>query len=169
MSFSPRLRRVRPALERLEDRSVPAGLAFDSAFHFGGDSRQTGTSIATDSFGNVYVAGYFVNSMDADPGPGEFLLTSGAGTASFVAKYSALGTLDWAYALSAGLPDLDLDAGNNVYVTGTLQGTATFGSTTLTAQGYSDVFLTKLSSAGVFQWATRFGSAVDAIGNGDYG
>ncbi len=145
-------------VEQFEDRLVP-DLGFGSAFHFGGDSSQTGYSVAADGAGNTYVSGVFVDQVEV--APGQILSNSPGNSGTFVAKYTASGDLLWAQRLAQGYTDLTLDGNNNVYVTGRLIGTATFGSTTLTSQGYADVFLTKLNTDGVFQWATRFGSAVD--------
>lgn len=152
-------RSVRLSLERLEDRTVPA-LVFDSAFHFGGDSLQEGNSVAADSSGNVYVGGYFIEQVELAPGQ---ILFPGSGETKggFVASYSASGGLRWAHQLGVGHAHLALDAGNNVYVTGILRGSQTFDGTTLTSQGETDVFLTKLNSAGDFLWATRFGSVLN--------
>ena len=50
---------------------------FDWAGDFGGTgSISVGSSIATDAAGNVYTTGYFQGTIDFDPGPGTFLLTS---------------------------------------------------------------------------------------------
>jgi hypothetical protein len=67
-----------------------------------------------------------------------------------------------------------LDGGGNAYVTGWFDGTADFGSYSLTSAGDEDIFVTKLDSGGTVQWAKRmggtsfdygFGIAVD--GDGD--
>ncbi len=65
---------------------------------------------------------------------------------------------------------IDTDASGNSYVTGTFQGTASFGSTSLTAVGWEDIFIAKLNSNGDFLWAKRAAGsakaiASDALGN----
>jgi len=77
------------------------------------------------------------------------------------------------------------DTSGNSYIAGGFSGSGTFGSTILTAVGYQDIFVIKLNSSGVVQWARSFGGAggwdsvatpngiaVDASGNvtvaGDY-
>lgn len=47
----------------------------------------------------------------------------------------------------------------SAFVVGRFSGTATFGTTTLTAVGGLDVFVAKLSAAGSWQWATQAGGA----------
>lgn len=67
-----------------------------------------------------------------------------------------------------------IDGSGNVYVTGSFGGIATFGNTTLTSAGSSDVFITKYDESGALQWVQKAGSrgpdvgqniAVDRSGN----
>jgi hypothetical protein len=86
----------------------------------------------------------------------------------------------WQWAVSGGGTDPDAsfaiarDSAGFLYVAGQFQGTATFGSTTLTSAGGNDVFVAKLDANGNFLWATRAGGpgadhaatvAVDSNGN----
>lgn len=52
-----------------------------------------------------------------------------------------------------------LDPAGNSLVTGTFNGTATFGATTLTSAGQSDVFVAKYDPNGLLLWARRAGGA----------
>lgn len=87
-------------------------------------------------------------------------------------------TVPWA--ATAGGPGSDighaiaLDPAGNAFVTGTFNGTATFGATTLTSAGLSDIFVAKYDPNGQLLWARRAGGAgydngagiaVDAAGN----
>src|SRR5262245_61832763 len=89
-----RSRRV--GLERLEDRLAPVG-DFGFAFGLGGPANDQGLAIATDSAGNVFVAGAFAGSVDFDPGPGAVTLSAAGSDATvadaFVAKYDPAGAL----------------------------------------------------------------------------
>src|ERR1700741_3832571 len=72
-----------------------------------------------------------------------------------------------------------LDAGGNTYITGSFQGTVTFGAgeanqTVLNSAGNQDIFIAKYNSLGALQWAKRAGGSnvdsangivVDAAGN----
>ncbi|NBV14813.1 MAG: hypothetical protein EBS07_12230 [Sphingobacteriia bacterium] len=66
------------------------------------------------------------------------------------------------------------DATGNIYVTGYMNGSVTFGSTTITSAGSDDIFIAKYTSAGVLSWVQRigggavdqgFGIATDPSGN----
>lgn len=62
-----------------------------------------------------------------------------------------------------------MDGGSNIafssqgyiYVTGTFENTATFGSTTLSSHGGNDIFIAKLDTAGNFIWTIGFGGIDD--------
>lgn len=103
------------------------------------------------------------------------LTSTTSGNDIFVAKRSPGG--QWLWAARAGSDAADrgtaiaVDAQGNVYLTGYFgygsflvtvpNFTATFGSTTLTSAGRSDLFVAKLNAAGQWQWATRAGGTSD--------
>ncbi|UCF49216.1 MAG: SBBP repeat-containing protein, partial [Thermoplasmatales archaeon] len=69
---------------------------------------------------------------------------------------------------------VEIDTNGNIYMTGWFNGTALFGDTTLISQGDWDVYVAKLDSDGIWQWAVRAGGtnydggydiAVDNSGN----
>lgn len=49
------------------------------------------------------------------------------------------------------------DNSSNIYVTGSFSGVVNFGCATLAATGASDIFVMKLNSSGICQWARRMG------------
>jgi hypothetical protein len=147
-----------------------------------GGSATNGASIAVDVAGNVYTTGSFQGTVDFDPGPGTFNLTSAGLGDVFVSKLDKDGAFVWAKQLG----DLNIDSGTsiavdaagNVYATGYFTGTADFdpgpGTFPLTSAGSNDVFVSKFTSAGAFVWAKQIGGteqdvgtsiAVDAAGN----
>ena len=68
------------------------------AKQMGGNSSDYGLAIATDASVNVYTTGYFIGTVDFDPGPGVFNLTSVGSTDIFITKFDAGGNLVWAKA-----------------------------------------------------------------------
>ncbi|MEZ6049598.1 MAG: FG-GAP-like repeat-containing protein, partial [Planctomycetaceae bacterium] len=128
-------------------------------------------AVATDASGNVYAAGLFTSEVDFDPGVNTTLLNSTAGRDDlFVAKLTEQGDLVWAKAMfssdntSVQIPyDIEVDENADLYVTGRFSGTTDFdpgpGVFNLTSVGARDVFVLKLDSDGVLDWADSFGSS----------
>lgn len=126
---------------------------------------ESAQSIKLDVFGNIYFVGSFSSTLDLDPGPGIFNLTSTGNTDVFISKWDNAGNFIWAKQIggisSDGANDMYLDTASNVFVTGKFEGTVDFdpGSAAfnLTALGQNDVFLIKLDSSGNFVWANQLG------------
>ncbi|NLF70850.1 MAG: hypothetical protein GX575_17605, partial [Candidatus Anammoximicrobium sp.] len=146
----------------------PTTAEFGFALRAGSTSNDWGKGVATDAAGNVYVTGIFQGTVDFDPGAGVVNLTSSAGGEDvFVAQYTAAGALGWVRQLGASGNDegygIAVDGAGNVYTTGCFEGTVDFdpgiGTYTLTSAGYSDVFISKLDSAGNFLWARKLGGS----------
>jgi hypothetical protein len=53
-------------------------------------------SLANTTSGTPYISGYFIDSIDFDPGTGTQMLHSAGSLEAFVAKYDANGDLVWA-------------------------------------------------------------------------
>jgi len=128
-----------------------------------------------DAAGNVYTLGYFYGTIDADPGPGTYELTSSGSGDNFLYKLDAAGNFVWAKQWSTGgytsQNSVAIDATGNVYITGYFSGTVDFdpgaGTYNLTAAGstgMSDMFLCKLDAAGNFLWAKQSGGPSNDIG-----
>ncbi|MCB9317449.1 MAG: SBBP repeat-containing protein, partial [Lewinellaceae bacterium] len=133
----------------------------------GGPASDIGFGIATDASGNVYVTGGFTGSATFGS---QTVNASGGGTDVFIAKYDATGNVLWV--VSGGGFDTDFgsdiaaDASGNVYVTGEFQGTAGFGSQTLTSAGDVDAFVVKYDASGNVLWARSGGAGNFDTGNG---
>jgi hypothetical protein len=123
----------------------------------GGTGNEEGENLTTDSNGNVYVVG---NNQNPTVTFGSITLTGGY---YFIVKYNAGGTEQWAKVLEGYAYGVVTDNADNIYITGSYGGTKSFGSTTLTSAGESDVFIAKLDPSGNFIWAKSAGGA-----NGDY-
>lgn len=149
---------------------------------FGSTDWDKGNSIALDNSGNIYATGFFSDTVDFDPGPGVFNLTSVGITDIFICKLDASGNYLWAK--SVGGTDYDFgisiktDDSGNVYTTGNFLDTVDFdpGAATysITSMGTYDIFILKLDSSGNYIWVKTFGGQepqsvssidVDASGN----
>ncbi|HOD60091.1 MAG TPA: SBBP repeat-containing protein [Candidatus Cloacimonas acidaminovorans] len=127
----------------------------------GGDNNDFSKEIMTDIVGNSYITGTFSGNATF----GSTTLSSVGETDIFVAKLSSNG--NWLWAKQAGGINVDnsssitLDSSENCYITGTFRGSATFGSTTLSSVGETDIFVAKLSSNGNWLWAKQAGGIND--------
>ncbi|NUQ64345.1 MAG: SBBP repeat-containing protein [Pirellulales bacterium] len=141
-------------VEPLEDRRL-LSLDLGWAFALGGTGADVGRATATDTDGNVYVAGRFEGTMDFDPGPGTM---QGTGD-GFVAKYTPGGALVWAQFMTGPFPDLGgltVDKSGNVYLAGA----------TATSVGRTDAFVMKVNSAGSMVWVRTLGTSMYAAAAG---
>ena len=130
---------------------------------------QDGTGLDIDNNGNVYVSGRFNLTIDLDPGPGTFNLTTATPFVNdmdaFICKLDAGGNFIWGKQFGSTLEefisDLNLDGTGNLYSTGFFQQTIDFdpaaGVHNLTSAGGWDCFILKLDTAGNFVWANRIG------------
>lgn len=126
----------------------------------GGIHPDSGYGIALENSGVVYVTGLFMGTATF----GSHTLTASAddtNTDIFVARLDPSG--NWLWATRSGGTDHDAgfnivtDDSGNAWVTGVFARTATFGSHSLTAGGYYDVFVAKLNPSGNWLWAARAG------------
>jgi len=132
----------------------------------GGNNNERGKSITLDNSGNLYVTGDFRDTTMI----GQTTMISSGSYDAFIAKLDAGGNYVWAKKIGGNSYDFGrsiiVDKNDNLYVTGDFSSTANFGSTTLTSAGESDMFVTKLNSAGNFLWAKKAGSTTwDDVGN----
>ncbi len=117
--------------------------------------------IATDASGNAYTTGWFQGTVDFDPGPGVFNLTSAGRRDIFVQKLDSSGNFLWAKAMGDPYDDygtgIAVDASGNVYTTGSFLGTVDFdpgaGTANLASWGGGKIFIQKLDASGDFLWA----------------
>ena len=123
------------------------------------------SGVALDGSGNVYATGIFEGTVDFDPGPGTFNLTSAGIIDIFVLKLDSTGSFVWARAMGGAFfdaaTDVALDGSGNIYTVGWFEGIVDFDpgplSFSLTSLGRDDFFVSKLDSAGDFVWARAMG------------
>ncbi|MBK8416775.1 MAG: SBBP repeat-containing protein [Bacteroidetes bacterium] len=110
-------------------------------------------SIEVDHPGNIYILGVFNSAnVDFDPGQGIFNLSPTGLNDGFVSKLDASGNFVWAQVIGSENEEvyaITLDASTNIYIGGTFIGTGDFdpgvGVANLTATGYPDMFIQKIS------------------------
>lgn len=124
-----------------------------------------GDHIEVDGGGNVYLCGSFSGPTDFDPGTGSYVLTPNNPHEIFLLKLNSSGNFVWAKQMGGHAfntaASVSLDAGGNIFVTGTFDFSADFDPGTavytMTSAGQTDIFITKLDPSGNFVWAKRMG------------
>jgi hypothetical protein len=133
----------------------------------GGSKEDFGFSIATDFERNCYITGSFndladfgIVNLDAPSVSSEI----------YVAKIDSLGQWEWVQQAGGLTGDasyaISVDNDRNAYITGFYSAIAYFGSFTLEAQAYNDIFVAKYSTKGLCVWAKSAGFLGLDIGTG---
>lgn len=132
----------------------------------GGSGDDSGTAIAVDASGNMYVAGGYSGTASFEA----TTKTSLGLDDIFVAKYNKNGVLQWVQSAGGAGKDsvhaIAVDGGGNIYITGFYNGSATFNTTTITSLGDTDIFLAKYDASGALQWAKSAGGTGSDVGSG---
>jgi len=117
---------------------------------------------------NIYLTGNFEGTADFNPAIGVNSLTSNGSLDIFVASYDTAGNYNWAINMGSNNKHdysygIDLDASENVYITGGFEEKVDFDpsasvdtlvSASVNAQ---DIYVAKYNSLGAYQWAFRVG------------
>jgi hypothetical protein len=145
----------------------------------------TSFAIATDSDGNVYIAGqrgragvFTLFNADGTPFGTTFPVT-GVQTDAFIAKYNTDGAIQWAARIVSVAQDIAYgiasDSSGNVYVTGMCSANANavttafssngnaFATTITNANTAADTFLVKYDTDGIVQWVASIRSNSEVI------
>lgn len=136
------------------------------AKQIGGSGHDDANSVIIDGSGNLLITGYFAGTVDFDPSPNTYNITSNYGCDVFVLKLYPSGNFAWAKYMGGNGFDsgnsITIDASDNVYTTGTFIGSVDFdpglATFSLTTTGTTpDIFVSKLNTSGDFIWAKQIG------------
>lgn len=133
--------------------ALDANGSFRWAHRFGEDPPGgilSGSGITTDKYGDVYIIGAILGTLDIDPGP-----TTNYHTAIgelMIGKYNSSGNVVWIKMMGQGQGEynyaIHTDEYNNIYTAGAFAGSVDFdpgaGEYTLSSAGNTDVFIQKL-------------------------
>jgi hypothetical protein len=125
-------------------------------------------TIKCDNLGSVFVGGDYISTIDFDPSPGVYTLTTGGSSNQFFARYSSSGALIWAKPLSgnsnSSLSEVALGPNKDIGITGAFNGTVDFDPSIGVANqvcnnnSYADIYIARYDSLGNYIWARRTGN-----------
>lgn len=140
----------------------------------GGISDEAVQHLEFDPTGALLLVGQFTGIGDFGSG----MVTSAGNTDVFVTKLDLAGNAVWAQRFGGLAAEngrgVAVDKAGNVVLTGSFNGSATFGGAALVSAGGQDAFVVKLDAAGAHVWSKRFGefgtdagvgAAFDSAGN----
>ncbi len=136
---------------------LDASGSFIWAKGIGGSGLDAAFSISIDLAGKVYTTGYFSQTVDFNPGPDTYDLSSNGSTDIFILKLGTLGHFTWAKKMGAGIADtgnaITVDENLNVYTVGWFDETVDFdpgtGIDDHVSEGFTDIFIQKLGTLAV--------------------
>lgn len=111
---------------------------------------------------NLYITGEFNSSLVLD----SIQLNSNGATDAFFAKYDSSGQVQWARSFGGAqneyLGKITLDNNGDIYLAGNYEGNnIVLNTSTLTNNGFSDIFIIKTDSNGDEIWSKSYGNADD--------
>jgi hypothetical protein len=146
---------------------------FDSAGNFlwantfGGYYSDYVNAFIVSTSGELYLGGNFRDTVDFDPGPGEYYLAScSANPDAYLSKFDSDGDFVWAKVwggvdMNDVVTGIEIGVDSNIYVTGLFRSTADFdpgtGVFNITSKGVDDIYLSRFTSSGDFVKAYAWG------------
>src|SRR5690606_23442758 len=140
-----------------------------------GSGSSEGSSVKLDSFGNIFVCGSFKNTVDMDPGPETYPLTTSVisnyeNTDIFIQKFDPQGNFVWSKRL--GNTESDQDSALSIAEDGSILAVGSYRYTTdfdpgpgnfpLGSTANPSIFILKLDTDGNFVWAKKIGTELSS-------
>ncbi len=155
-------------ITKLDDRGELIWAKSFTGIFFSTDSV---TNMSLDSFGNIYLSGYFTGSVDFDPSLFSAVLSSNFGEDVFVVKLDLSGVLIWAKSFGDDFNDraqgMFVSPLGDVLISGSFRGFVDVdpgvGFHELASNGLEDAYLLQLNTSGNFVWASSFGGSGNDI------
>ena len=132
-------------------------------------------SIASDINSNVYLTGYFYNTIDFDPNAGVYNMSATPALGYYyIVKLNSLGDFVWAkqYGGNAGLYNyIGYGKDHNIYLTGSFSATgADFNPNSgidslYNVNNFYNLYVMKLDTSGNYKWAKSAGGSDDDMSN----
>lgn len=135
---------------------------------FGGDGADIAYSLGIDQMDNIYCSGYFQQTVDFDPGPGEdFLTSSGTGEYAdgFILKLDQSGDYIWSKRIGGDyhdiIKDMIVSSDDKIYLSGRFLEVADLdpgpAELLMDAGEGTNSFIEKLDADGNLLWVKNFG------------
>lgn len=123
--------------------------------------------LSIDEEGNLCYTGFFAGSLDLDPGPGTFTVSSTGGYDIFLAKYRPSGEFLWGFSFGGSGNDFGSDLqvlrNGDILLAGNFSNAVDFdpgpGTNVLNSSGISDIFLVRYDRQGYHLWAKNMGGS----------
>ncbi len=137
---------------------------------WGGVDFESGNGVACDPWGYIAVAGYFLGTIDLDPGYYQKEVTSNGAIDAYLSIFDETGDFQWGLSFggigSEVATAVTTDGEGDIYVAGAFEGTVDFdaslaGVAEETSNGAKDAFLVKYDRLGNFQWFRTWGGTSD--------
>ncbi len=132
---------------------------------WGGSGDDVSRDVAVDSRDRIFTVGYFEGTVDFDPGPDEFSISSNGSDDAFLNVFKPDGefitALTWGSVQHESALTLAIDDEDSIYIAGCFYGPCDFdpgpGEYILVPESKSDAYLLKLDSKLEFVWAVSWG------------
>ena len=141
---------------------------------YGGPSTESAKIIKTDSDGNLFVIGNFMDTVDFDPGPGIENKISNGGNDVYILKLNSAGNFLWVRTFGNSANDIvekaQVDKLNNIILTGRFSASLDFDPSLnvdiKTSNGFSDTYILKLNNLGNYLWSKTVGGTGNDVSRG---